>query len=147
MITTATLDGKTFAEYFQAGQVAELTSMIEAKQANRLDRRNRQTAVRVVRDESTANAPKHTALELEAPNLLTGFASLSRHEQAEKAGGSIRCRSFGGPAVDVPLAQLRLILDTQITQGDHSETILDPADVAIWPAPSGISSMGRRHRA
>ena len=30
--------------------------------------------------------------------------------------------------MDVPLAELRLVLDTQITQGDHSQTILEPAD-------------------
>ena len=35
---------------------------------------------------------------------------------------------FNGPALDVPFQQLRLILDSQITQSDHSETILDPAD-------------------
>jgi len=128
LISTATLDGRTFADYFRDGEVVTLTDMIEAKQANRLDRRNRPTAVRVLRDESTEFLTKAEVLELEEPNLLNGIASLSRHEQAEKCGGTIRCRGYNGPTVDVPLQQLRLILDSQITQSDHSETILDPAD-------------------
>jgi len=128
LISTATLDGRTFADYFRDGDVATLTEMIEAKQANRLDRRNRATAVRVLRDESTEFLTKAGVLELEEPNLLIGIASLSRHEQTEKAGGTIRCRGYNGPAIDVPLQQLRLILDSQITQSDHSETILDPAN-------------------
>jgi len=128
LISTATLDGKTFAEYFRNGEVATLTEMIEAKQMNRLDRRNRPTAIRVFRDERTDHVTKASVLELEEPNLLIGIASLSRHEQAQKSGETIRCRGFNSPPIDVPMEQLRLILDTQITQGDHSETILDPAD-------------------
>src|SRR5208337_1116599 len=68
------------------------------------------------------------SLEVIAVLMPFGIASLSRHEQTEKAGGTIRCRGYNGPAIDVPLQQLRLILDSQITQSDHSETILDPAD-------------------
>lgn len=128
LVSTATVDGKTFADYFRNGDVATLTEMIEAKQANRIDRRNRATAVRVLRDESTDFLTKAGVLELDEPNLLIGIASLSRHEQAEKSNGTIRCRGYNGPAIDVPLQQLRLILDSQITQSDHSETILDPAD-------------------
>lgn len=128
LISTVTLDGRTFADYFRNGELATLTEMIEAKQANRLDRRNKPTAVRVLRDESSEFVTKAGVLELEEPNLLIGIATLSRHEQAEKAGGTIRCKGFNGPTVDVPLHQVRLILDSQITQGDHSETILDPAE-------------------
>jgi hypothetical protein len=128
LISTATLDGRTFADYFRTGEVAALTEMIEAKQANRLDRRNRATNVRVLRDESSDFLTNAKVLELEEPNLLNGIASLSRHDQGEKAGGTIRCRAYNGPPVEVPLRQLRLILDSQITKSEHSETILDPAD-------------------
>lgn len=128
LISTATLDGRTFAEYFRDGEVALLSERIESKLANRLNRRNRPTAVRVFRDESTSLQTKVGVLELHEPNLLNGIASLSRHEQAQKSSGTIRCHGFNTPPVEVPLAQLRLILDTQITQGDHAETILDPAD-------------------
>jgi hypothetical protein len=128
LVSTVTLDGRSFADYFRAGEVDVLTEMIEAKQANRLNRRNRSTAVRVLRDGSTQHQMKVGVLELEEPNLLNGIASLSRYEQAEKAQGTIRCRGFNSPPIDVPYDQVRLILDTQITQGDHSETILKPAD-------------------
>jgi hypothetical protein len=39
LISTVTLDGRTFADYFRAGEVDVLTAMIEAKQSNRLNRR------------------------------------------------------------------------------------------------------------
>jgi hypothetical protein len=32
----------------------------------------------------------------------------------------------------VPLAELRLVLDAQITQEDHGETIIDPDDRFSW---------------
>jgi hypothetical protein len=128
LITTATLDGWTFADYFRNGEVVALVGMIEAKQANRLDRRNRPAAVRVLRSETESGETSHGVVELEEPNLLEGFASLSPREQAQKADGSIRCIPYGRPAVEVPFAELRLVLDTQITQADHSQTILEPAD-------------------
>jgi hypothetical protein len=92
LVTTATVDGWTFADYFRKGDVRALTGMIEAKQANRIDRRNRHTAVRVLRSQSVSGQPKYSVLELEAPNLIEGFASLSRSEQAEKSDRSM-CRS------------------------------------------------------
>ncbi|AMV24216.1 hypothetical protein VT84_07450 [Gemmata sp. SH-PL17] len=128
VITTASLDGWTFAEYFRNGRVRALTGMIEAKQVNRINRRNRPAAVRVLRTETVEGQPKHTVVELEKPNLLEGFATMSRQEQAKKAGGAIRCIPFKGQPVEVAFSDLRLVLDTQITQGDHSQTILDPAD-------------------
>jgi hypothetical protein len=129
LITTATLDGWTFADYFRKGEVDALVDRIEAKQANRLNRRNRPTAVRVLWSEVVSGGEaNHSVVDLEAPNLLEGFASLSRHEQAQKADGSIRCVPYKRPAVEVPFAELRLVLDTQITQADHSHTILEPAD-------------------
>lgn len=128
LISTTSVDGRTFSDYFRDGDVASLTEMIEAKQANRINRRNRATAVRVLRDESTEFVTKAEVMELDEPNLLNGIASLSRLDQASRAEETIKCRVFGRDPVDVPLRQLRLILDTQITQADHSETILEPLD-------------------
>jgi hypothetical protein len=82
----------------------------------------------VLRDATTEHHVDVSVVELEEPNLLSGIASLSRHDQAAKATGTIRCRVFNRPTIDVPYEEVRLILDTQITQGDHAETILDPAD-------------------
>lgn len=132
LISTATVDGRTFADYYRSGEVGILTEMIEAKQADRLTRTNRPTAVRVLRDESTAHQVQAAVLNLEEPNLLGSIASLSRPEQAKRAAGMIRCRKFTSAAIDVPLDQLRLIVESQITQVGHSETILDPRSRHRW---------------
>ena len=46
----------------------------------------------------------------------------------ELAGGTAKCRPYARHAIDVPLSQLRLILDSQITKTDHSETIIEPGE-------------------
>jgi hypothetical protein len=128
LITTATLGGRTLANYYRDGEVGALARMIEAKQARRVNRRNRPVAVRVFRNESTPYQVAAGVLELDDPGLIIGHGSLSRNEQAELATASVRCRAFNKPPVDVPMSQLRLILDTQITTTDHSETILEPRE-------------------
>ena len=127
-ISTATLDGRTIQDYYREGEVATLSAMIEAKQANRVNRRNRPVAVRVLRDGSTPHQADVTAMELIDPSVIIGHGSLSRHEQSTLAGGTVKCRSFGKPPVDVPKSQVRLILDAQITGSDHSETIIEPEE-------------------
>ena len=57
----------SLADYFRAGEVDVLTEMIKAKQANRLNRRNRPTAVRVLRDGSTVYQVNVGVLDLEEP--------------------------------------------------------------------------------
>ena len=126
LISTVTVDKRTLEDYYRHGEVAMLAAMIKAKQANRLTRRNRAVAVRVLKDASTAFQADVSALELDDPGVIVGYGSLSRHEQAALAGGTAKCRPYGKQAVDVPLGQLRLILDTQITKTDHAETIIEP---------------------
>jgi len=128
LISTATVDKRTLEDYYQRGDVAKLAAMIEAKQANRLTRRNRPVAVRVMKDASTPYQVDVCALELDDPEVIAGHGSLSRQEQAVLAGGVAKCRPYGRPAVDVPLSQLRLILDSQITKTDHAETIIEPGE-------------------
>ena len=41
---------------------------------------------------------------------------------------TLRCSEFKKAPITVPIDELRLILDTQITQEEHSETIIDPVD-------------------
>jgi hypothetical protein len=127
-ISTATLDGRTIHDYYREGEVATLSAMIEAKQANRVNRRNRPVAVRVLRDGSTPHQADVTVMELIDPSVIIGHGSLSRHEQSSLAGGTVKCRSFGKPPADVPKSQVRLILDAQITGSDHSETIIEPEE-------------------
>jgi hypothetical protein len=128
LISTTTVDKRTLEEYYRRGEVATLATMIEAKRANRLTRHNRAVALRVLRDASTTYQVDVSAIELADPDLIIGHGSLSRHEQVALAGGAPKCRQFGRPAVEVPLGQLRLILDTQITQTDHAETIVEPEE-------------------
>ena len=124
LISTTTVNKRTLGDYYRCGEVDTLGAMIEAKQANRLTRRNRPVAVRVLKEARTPYKFDAGALELDDPDLIIGHGSLSRHEQAALAGGSAKCRPYNQPAVDVPLVQLRLILDTQITKTDHAETIM-----------------------
>jgi hypothetical protein len=127
-VTTATLDGRTIADYYQAGDVGTLARMIEAKQANRVNRCNRPVDVRVFRNDGNEHFVSAGVLDLDDPALIVGHGSLGRHEQIGLANGTVRCRPFSKPVVEVPMSQLRLVLDTQITKTDHSETILEPEE-------------------
>lgn len=125
-ISTVTVDTLTLEDYYRRGEVTVLAAMIKAKQANRLTRRNRAVAVRVLKDASTTFPIDVSALELDDPGVIIGHGALSRHEQTSLASGTAKCRPYGKQAIDVPLGQLRLILDSQITKTDHSETIIEP---------------------
>lgn len=128
LVTTATLDGRSIADYYRRGEVSTLARMIEAKQANRVTRRNRPVDVRVFRNEGSEHRISAAVFELDDPSLIVGHGSLGRHEQKAMADGIVRCRPFSKAAIDVPMSQLRLVLDSQITKTDHSETILDPEE-------------------
>jgi hypothetical protein len=128
IVTTTTVDSRTFQDYYRDGRVDQLAEMIEVKQANQVNRQNRAVAIRVLRDQSSSYQPDVAALELVSPDLIAGHGTLSRHDQASLAGGSIPCRAFGKPHVQVPLGQVRLILDAQLTGADHAETIIEPEE-------------------
>ena len=94
LISTATVDKRTIEDYYRRGEVAVLGAMIEAKQVNRLTRRNRPVAVRVLKDASTPYQFDVSVLELDDPEVIIGHGSLSRYEQAALANGiasSVRC--------------------------------------------------------
>jgi hypothetical protein len=126
LISTVTVDKRTLEDYYRHGDVARLAAMIKAKQANRLNRYNRAVAVRVLKDASTTFQIDVSALELDDPGVIIGHGSLSRHAQTSFAGGTAKCRPYAKKPIDVPLSQLRLILDSQITKTDHGETIIEP---------------------
>ncbi len=128
LISTATLDGKSFADYYRQGEVGVLADMIEAKRANQRTRQNRPPEVRVWRDQSTAYRIDISVPNLYDPEVLLGHATLSHQEQISLANGSVRCRPFNGSAVDASLNEVRLVLDTQITQEEHSDTIIEPEE-------------------
>jgi hypothetical protein len=125
-ISTVTLDNKTFHDYYERGDVTKLLRMAEAKQANRLTRENRPAAIRVWRDETTPYQSKAGILEFDDIELITAHSRLLPNAQKSLADETVRCRPFKGAPIDVPLGQIRLILDSQITQDDHGDTIINP---------------------
>lgn len=127
-VSTAAVDGRTFRDYYLDGSVGLLAEMIEAKQANRVDRQNRPVGVRVLRDRSTAMQADVVVLDLESPDLIFGHATLSRNEQANLVEGGVLCRPFNKPPLRVAMDEARLILDAQLTGADHSETIISPEE-------------------
>lgn len=124
IIGSAIIDGVTLADYYQGGRVALLADMIRAKRLNKMTRQGRPAGVRVIRQSPSGYEVK--ALELEDADAIIRHAELSPSAQAGLASGTAPCFPYGRPVEDIPLTELRLILDTQITQEDHSDTILDP---------------------
>ncbi|MEM5786238.1 MAG: hypothetical protein AAGU11_02895 [Syntrophobacteraceae bacterium] len=127
-INTVTLDRRTLRDYYEQGSGAKLVQMIEAKQMNRLNRENRETAIRVWHRQSAGLLNTARVLELSELKSLFEHSKLPPEEQKKLADSSIPCREFKRMPFDVPLAQLRLVLDTQITQEDHTQTIIEPKE-------------------
>ncbi len=130
LISTATLDRRTFADYYSSGSVAGLASMVEKKRLNRRTRQNRQVDIRVWRKRSTAHQLDVTVLNLDDPGVILGHATLSSQEQKSLVTETVRCKPFNGRAIEVPLNEVRLVLDSQITQEQHGDTIIEPAERA-----------------
>lgn len=127
-VNTTTLDGRTLADYYRRGEANILAGMIEDKRANRLTRQNRPTAVRVWRNKSNIYKLDVSVLELDDPDLIIKYGTLSADEQKAFSGKTVLCRPFKGQPIDVPLSEIRLILDSQITQEEHADTIINPAE-------------------
>lgn len=127
-ISTATVDGKTFAQYYREGKVHVLAQMMALKQGAKVDRQGRPISVRALRDASNDFNLRVAALGIEDPTVIARHGSLAPEEQEALSAGVILCRPFGRDVEEVPLSELRLILDSQITQDDHAETIINPAE-------------------
>lgn len=124
IIGTTILDSRTFADYYRKAQISDLGDMIKAKQANKINRQGKPVEVRAVRE-------KDGNLEaVEIDDLATVFRTgkLPREKQIAGADNGITCHSFGHDPEKVSLDELKLILDSQITQEDHAETILSPIE-------------------
>jgi hypothetical protein len=126
-ISTATLDSDTFEDYYTRGEVALLAGRLEAKRRNRITRQNRPSAIRVLQQYKRGSS-KVRALDLEDYDVVMGHATLSPERQLALRVESLRCSEFKKAPINVPLSELRLILDTEITQEEHSETIIDPVE-------------------
>lgn len=126
-ISTVSIDGRSLGDYYLTGRVGELANSIALKQENRKTRQSTSTSVRVWWHATNGNdAAMAEALELDDPAGIDADAELSPTEQRGKAGLRIKCRKFPNKLLEIPLAELRLILDTQITQETHGETIIGP---------------------
>ena len=132
IVGTATIDGKTLSDYYRDGRVDLLAGMIQLKQGAKVDRRNQAIAVRVLHDASDENNIRVRALEISELSTIFRHADLSATQQKALANSSLACCPYQRPAENLPLSELRLILDSQITQQDHSETIVDPDQREIF---------------
>jgi hypothetical protein len=127
-VGTATVDSRSFKDYYRSGDLTPLAEMVEAKLGARLNRRNRPVSVRVLQ-QCSGDSTAYRALDLEDVDVIlqdSGSPSASMERR------TLRCRPYGGSVIDVELSDLRLILDTQITLEDHAETIIEPADRLAW---------------
>jgi hypothetical protein len=147
-ITTATIDGKTFEDYYRLGEVHLLAQRLEAKRRDRVNRQNRPVAVRVLHQYKSGST-EVKALELEDFDRVFDHAKLSTREQRALAASELKCKQFNKAPISFPLSEIRLILDTKITQEEHSETIIEPDDRGVlmgqvWSFLSGVVAFGRR---
>lgn len=127
-VNTTSVDARTLADYYRHGDVSLLADRIEAKRANRTTRANQPVAIHVLHELSDSFGSSFTPLELTAVDAVLGHATLSRQEQQGLADGTAECRKFPRAPSGIPMNELRLVLDTQITQESHDETIIDPEE-------------------
>jgi hypothetical protein len=126
-ISTTLLDSWTFGDYYARGEVRLLADRLEAKRRNRVTRKNRPSAVRVLQQYKRGSSEVR-ALDFEDYDLLMDHVTLSPERQIALGVQCLRCSEFKKGVIGVPIDELRLILDTQITQEDHSDTIIGPAE-------------------
>lgn len=124
VIGTTILDSETFADYYSKGHVSELSRMIRAKRDNKVNRQGKPVDVRAVR----MNGENLYAVEIDDLEGIFKDARLRGDQLKAKANGDILTHAYGKNPERVPLSELKLILDSQITQEDHIETILSPSE-------------------
>ncbi|MBL8077829.1 MAG: hypothetical protein JNM55_07700 [Anaerolineales bacterium] len=122
------LDALTIGDYYSKGQVKQLTELFRAKRANRLTRSNLPSDIRVW----CSTGSKAEVLELDNPDEILTHENLSIEAQKTLSTQQILCKRFGKTPLQVLPSSIRLILDTQTTQDDHSETIIDPNQRLEW---------------
>lgn len=129
-ISTKTIDIRTLADYYRTGEVKLLAQMLQLKLVNRSTRKNEATAIRVLHVSSPTQIE---VLELEKPDeIINVHTRLDPADQQSISNQKIRCARFRKPPLEIPMSEIRLILDTQITQENHDETIINPCDRAKW---------------
>lgn len=130
-LSTAAVLARPFSEYYVRGEVGAIAEMVDAKM-NHTNRKNRAAKVRVWRRWNTAGSTSVEVLELVNPERFAKDTSISSAEKRELAMGTMLCERFQKGQIDVPMSELHLIVDTQMTGEDHRETILEPGDRYDW---------------
>lgn len=130
-VSTTSLDGRCFADYYDSGSLRDLVDMIEAKRESRVTRKNRPLGTRVFHLPVEGDADGR-ALAFEDVDTLLKHSIYLPEQQSRLDRPTLKCRPYGGVLMDVPSWEIRLILGSQITQEDHAETIIEPEDRWEW---------------
>ena len=128
-ITTPSIDGRTFADYYRSGEVKQLAELIQLKQESRLTRQNKPPEVRIWCSLGDIAA---TVLELDNPDEIITHAMLDTVDQIDLADQTLLCKQYKKPPIPVPLNEIRLIPETGIAQERHRETIIAPNERTNW---------------
>ncbi len=134
-VTTQSIDGWSFEDYYTRGEVDRLAIMINTKRANRQNRRNEPTKVRILCIKGTVAK----VMELERPEDIFQHGELTPLDQQQLSTQMIYCKSYNGAIEQVPLKDIRLIIDSKIAGDSHSETIIDPDQRVIMNMRSFVN--------
>lgn len=125
-VTTVCLDGHPLDQYYREGNVSQLAQMLEAKRANRADRRGRPIGIGVWCDYSDGASVHAEHLELDDPEGIIAQGQLAHDDQRSLASACVQCHAYNKPPDWIELSRLRLVLHTDITGEQHSRTIIAP---------------------
>ena len=128
-ITTKSIDGRTFADYYRGGEVEQLAERIQLKRENRLTRQNKPPEVRVWRSSESTTA---RVLELDNPDEIITHAKFDPNDQIAQANQTLLCKQYKKPPILVALNEIRLIPEAEIAQERHQETIIAPEERTNW---------------
>lgn len=126
-VSTTAVDGRSIADYLSRGEAAELAELIHMKQSSHVRRDDSPGAVRAF-VHGAVGAQEGRIVELDEPDVLAAYDSLSAADQRQLVGTPIRCHAFMREPELLPPGSLYLVLDTHQTEELHSDTILEPAE-------------------
>lgn len=127
-LTTTTIDARPLSDYYEKGEVETLWENIESKRINRSTRKGRKTGIHVLRLPSTGKA---SSWVLSEPDIIETHSQQDPADQKAIASQALTCSSLNAEA-EIPLNELFLVMDTQITGSSHSETILRTELRSVW---------------
>jgi hypothetical protein len=123
---TTAIDGRSIADYFSRGEAADLADLIQSKRESYSRRDNGPAVVRAFAHGVGGDLGR--IVEIDEPDVLAAYESMSAADQRLLVGQPIRCHSFMRDSDALSPGSLSLVLDTQQTEELHSDTILEPAE-------------------